>query len=75
MRISVLIGLLLVALGVLALMVPSITFFTHRQAVYAGFFTISWQQPHTIVLNPAVGLVALAVGVVLLVASRRPSAL
>ena len=33
-------GILLVVLGILALAVPSITFFTTERAVDAGFFTI-----------------------------------
>jgi hypothetical protein len=71
MRLAAILGVLLVGFGVLALAVPSITFFTQERAVDAGFFQISWQRPHTIVLNPIVGVVALLAGVVLLIASRR----
>lgn len=64
-------GILLVALGILALAVPSITFFTTERAVDAGFFKIDYQKPHTIVLNPIVGIVAVLAGVAMLFASRK----
>src|SRR5262245_35176571 len=38
-------GILLVFLGIVALAVPSITFFTTERAVDAGFFTIDYQKP------------------------------
>ncbi|MBN9524061.1 DUF3185 domain-containing protein [bacterium] len=68
-------GILLVALGILALAVPSFTFFTTDRAVDAGFFTIDVQRPHTIVLNPLVGIVAAVAGVAMLFAPRRADAL
>jgi hypothetical protein len=64
-------GILLVVLGIVALAVPSITFFTTERAVDAGFITIDYQKPHTIVLNPIVGIVAVIAGVAILFASRR----
>ena len=64
-------GILLVVLGIVALAVPSITFFTTERAVDAGFFTIDYQRPHTIVLNPLVGIVAVIAGVAMLFAGRR----
>ena len=64
-------GILLVVLGILALAVPSITFFTTERAVDAGFFTIDYEKPHTIVLNPIVGIVAVIAGVAMLFAGRR----
>jgi uncharacterized membrane protein HdeD (DUF308 family) len=64
-------GIVLVVLGIVALAVPSITFLTTERAVDAGFFKIDYQKPHTIVLNPAVGIVALIVGSVMLLAGRR----
>jgi len=67
-------AILLVALGILALAVPSITFFTTERAVDAGFFKIDYQKPHTIVLNPIVGVVAVIAGLVMLFASRRTAA-
>ncbi|HUR53726.1 MAG TPA: DUF3185 domain-containing protein [Gemmataceae bacterium] len=68
-------AIVLVALGILALAVPSITFFTTERAVDAGFFKIDYQKPHTIILNPIVGIVALIAGVAMLFAGRRSEAL
>jgi uncharacterized membrane protein YidH (DUF202 family) len=65
------IGIVLVVLGLVALAVPSITFFTTERAVDVGFFTIDYQKPHTIVLNPVVGIVAVIAGIVMLILSRR----
>jgi uncharacterized membrane protein YidH (DUF202 family) len=67
-------GILLVVLGLVALAVPSITFMTTERAVDAGFFTIDYQKPHTIVLNPIVGLVAVIAGIAMLFAGRRTAA-
>jgi hypothetical protein len=66
-------GILLVVLGIVALAVPSITFFT-TERVDAGFFAIDFQKPHTIVLNPIVGIVAVIAGVAIVFASRRTAA-
>jgi uncharacterized protein YjeT (DUF2065 family) len=67
-------GILLVVLGIVALAVPSITFMTTERAVDAGFFTIDVQKPHTIVLNPIAGIVAVIAGVAMLFAGRRTEA-
>ena len=67
-------GILLVVLGIIALAVPSFTFFTTERAVDAGFFTIDYEKPHTIVLNPIVGIVAVVAGVAILFAGRRTEA-
>ncbi len=74
MRPLAVVGVLLIVLGVVALAVPSITFFTNTRVVDAGFFHVDWQKPHTIVLNPVVGIVALVAGLALLLAARRPAA-
>jgi uncharacterized membrane protein HdeD (DUF308 family) len=65
------IGILLVIVGIIALAVPSITFFTTERAVDAGFFTIDYEKPHTLVLNPIVGVVAVLAGVAMIFAGRR----
>lgn len=64
-------GILLVVLGIVALAIPSITFFTTERAVDGGFFAIDVQRPHTIILNPIVGIVAVIAGVAMLFAGRR----
>jgi hypothetical protein len=64
-------GIVLVLLGILALAVPTITFFTTERVVDAGFFKIDYQKPQTIVLNPIVGIVAVIAGIAILFAGRR----
>jgi uncharacterized membrane protein HdeD (DUF308 family) len=67
------IGILLIVLGVCALIFPAITYFTTERVADAGFFVVDVHKPHTIVLNPIVGIVAIAGGVACLFAgsSRR----
>lgn len=72
MRLFLGIGLLLVVLGIIALAVPSFTFFTKERVADAGFFTIDLSRPHTVVLNPIVGGVMLVAGLVLVVIGLRP---
>jgi uncharacterized membrane protein YidH (DUF202 family) len=67
-------GIVLVVLGILALAVPTITFMTTERAVDTSFFKIDYQKPHTIVLNPIVGVVAVVAGVAVLLAGRRTEA-
>ena len=74
MRPLAVLGVLLLIVGLVALAVPSITFFTNHRVVDTGFFSIDWQKPHTIILNPMVGIACLAVGAIMLVAARRPAA-
>jgi len=67
-------AIVLVALGILALAVPSITFMTTERAVDTSFFKIDYQKPHTIVFNPIVGIVAVVAGLVMMFASRKTEA-
>jgi hypothetical protein len=69
-----LIGALLIVFGIVALAVPSFTFFTHERAVDTGFFHIDVAKPHTIILNPIAGIVAIVLGLVLIVTGRPSSA-
>ncbi len=64
-------ALVLIAVGVIALLVPSVTFFTREKAVDTGFFSIDVSKPHTIILNPVVGGIALAAGIVLFLLNPR----
>jgi hypothetical protein len=75
MRLLVVIGLILVVLGIIALAVPSVTYFTTEHVADAGFFSINVSRPHTIVFNPIVGIVAIGAGLVLVVMGRRPASL
>jgi len=65
MRPLVVIGLILVVLGIVALAVPTVTFFTTERVADVGFFKIDISRPHTLVFNPLVGGMALAAGIVL----------
>ena len=71
MKPLVVIGLLLVVLGIVALAVPTFTFFTTERVADAGFFKIDVSRPHTVVINPIVGGIVLAVGIVLILVGRR----
>jgi uncharacterized membrane protein YidH (DUF202 family) len=67
-------AILLIVLGIIALAVPSFTFMTTERAVDAGYFSIDVQKPHTIILNPVVGIVAVVAGIAMMFASRRTAA-
>jgi hypothetical protein len=71
MRPLVVIGLILAVLGLVALAVPSFTFFTRERVADVGFFTIDISRPHTVVFNPIVGGVALTAGIFLVLMGLR----
>jgi hypothetical protein len=70
MRVAVVIGILLIVLGVAALGFQGFTFFTRERVAEVGPFHIDVTKPHTIILHPVVGIVALAAGLVLLLTGR-----
>jgi hypothetical protein len=64
----------LIVLGVLALAVRSVTYFTTEHVTGPlGFFAWEVERPHTIFINPLAGIVALAIGIALLLMARRPT--
>jgi hypothetical protein len=68
-------GLILIVLGVLALSIHSVTYFTTEHvAGPLGFFAWDVSRPHTIFINPVAGLVALVVGIALLSIAPRATA-
>ncbi len=71
MRALMLIGVVLIILGVLALAVQGVTFFTTDRVVDAGPFKVDVQKPHTIVFHPLVGLAAVAGGAVMVIAGSQ----
>jgi hypothetical protein len=71
MRALVTFGFILVILGIVALAVPTFTFFTTDRVADVGFFTIDVSRPHTIILNPIVGGAAVVVGFFLVLMGRR----
>jgi hypothetical protein len=65
-------GLILIVLGVLALLVRSVTYFTTQTEVGPlGFFAWDVTRPHTIFISPLAGLLAIAIGFVLVFMARR----
>jgi len=69
-------GLILILLGVAALMIRSITYFTTEQATGPlGFFAWDVSQPHTIFINPIAGLIALVIGIALVMMPQRRTAI
>jgi len=63
---TTILGVALIVVGAIALAYRTITFFTKEKVVDAGPLEISASRPHTIVMNPLVGAVMLAAGIVLL---------
>ena len=73
MKTLLVIGLILAVMGIVALAVPSFTYFTTDRVADVGFFKIDISRPHTVVLNPIVGAVALVTGIVLTIVGFRSS--
>jgi hypothetical protein len=72
MRPFSIVGLVLIALGVLALAVRSVTYFeTEHVTGPLGFFAWEVERPHTIFISPLAGIVALVIGIVLVMMTRR----
>jgi membrane-bound ClpP family serine protease len=72
MRPFSIVGLILIVLGVLALVVRSVTYFTTEHVTGPlGFFAWEVDKPHTSFISPLAGIVALAIGLVLVYMARR----
>jgi hypothetical protein len=69
-----LVGIALIALGVIALAYQGITYTTREKVVDLGPLTVTAQKERTIPLPPILGAVALAGGIVLVVVATRTSA-
>ncbi len=63
-------GVILLAIGVICFAIPSVTFFTQKRVADAGFFHIDISKPHTIFLNPGMGAIIMAAGVIVLLLAR-----
>jgi hypothetical protein len=70
-KIAPVIGIILIALGVLALAYGGITYTTHKKVLDVGPLQATAEQHKTIPLPPILGGVAVLGGVVLLLAGRR----
>ncbi len=69
------VGLILIVLGILALSIHSITYFTTEHVMGPfGYFAWDVSRPHTIFINPISGVLALIVGIALLMMARRRTA-
>lgn len=71
MKISTLIGIILVALGIAAFAYQGITYTTREKVVDIGSMHITAEKTRTLPLTPIAGFLALAGGIVLLVAGSR----
>ena len=65
------IGIALIALGLIALVYQGITYTTREKVVDLGPLKITAQKEKTIPLSPILGGLALAGGIVLVVAARK----
>jgi hypothetical protein len=70
---AMLIGIALIALGLIALVYQGITYTTREKVVDLGPLKISAQKEKTIPLPPILGGLALAGGIVLVVVASRKS--
>ena len=74
MRPFSIVGLILIVLGVLALAVRSVTYFTTDHVTGPlGLFAWEVERPHTIFINPLAGIVAVAIGIALVLMARGRS--
>jgi hypothetical protein len=70
---AMLIGIALIALGLIAVVYQGITYTTREKVVDLGPFKIAAQNEKTIPLPPILGGLALAGGIVLVVVAARKS--
>ena len=67
----IVIGVVLIVLGVIALAYQGITYTTHEKVLEVGPLKATAEKQHTIPLPPVLGGLALAAGVVLVIAGSR----
>ncbi len=68
---AILIGVVLIVLGVIALAYQGITYTTHEKVLEVGPLKATAEKKHTVPLSPVLGGLALAAGVVLVIAGSR----
>jgi hypothetical protein len=71
MKPSALIGVLLIVIGVIALAYQGITYTTHKKVLDIGPIEATKEEHRTIPLPPILGGLALAGGIVLLIAGGK----
>lgn len=73
MKPTVLLGIVLIVLGVIALAYQGITYTTQEKVIDIGPLKATVEKQKTIPLPPVLGAVALAGGIVLVIVGRRRS--
>ena len=68
---AILIGVVLIVLGVIALAYQGITYTTHEKVLEVGPLKATAEKKHTVPLSPVLGGLALAAGVVRVIAGSR----
>jgi uncharacterized membrane protein HdeD (DUF308 family) len=71
MKGNLLLGLALVALGVIALAYQGISYTTHKKVVDIGPIEATKEEHKTIPLPPVLGVVALVAGVIIIARDRK----
>ena len=71
MRAAAIVGVILIALGIVSLAYQGVGYTTHKKVLDIGPIRATEQRHHTIPLPPALGALSLIAGVVLLVAGSR----
>jgi hypothetical protein len=67
----VVVGILLVALGIVGLVYGGITYTKSRETSTLGPFSFTYEEKKTLPIHPAIGGVVLGAGVVVLIAGLR----
>jgi len=73
MKPTIIIAIILIAVGVLAFAYQGITYTTREKVVDLGPIQVTSEKTRSIPLPPIVGAIALAGGIVLLVMAKRSS--
>jgi hypothetical protein len=71
MKSSMLLGIILVIVGVIALGYQGITYTTQKKVVDLGPIHATKEEHHTIPLPPVIGVIALVGGIAVMVAGER----
>jgi len=71
MRTMIVIGIILIALGVVGLIYGGITYTSSKNVVEMGSMRVQVDQEQQIPLSPVAGAAAVAVGVILILVGRR----
>jgi len=71
MKGSLLLGLILIALGVVALAYQGISYTTHKKVVDIGPIEATKEEHKTIPLPPVLGVIALVGGIIIIARDRK----